>query len=98
MSRGLLAALTAVCVAFAPCGLVRTDPAQAEPVMVKSSKSNSSDRMGGGGGRSVAHTQKVKSSKSNSSDRMGGGGGGRTVGGGAVDKAINLNSGPNSNY
>jgi hypothetical protein len=42
---------------------------------VKSSKSNSSDRMGGGGGKgSAAKTTTVKSSKSNTSDRMGGGG------------------------
>jgi|SRR5215213_6268420 len=40
---------------------------------VKSSKSNTSDRMGGGKG--AARRATVKSSKSNSSDRMGGGGG-----------------------
>ena len=42
---------------------------------VKSSKSNTSDRMGGGGGGTLRATT-VKSSKSNTSDRMGGGGGG----------------------
>jgi hypothetical protein len=47
MSRGLLATVTAACVAFAPYALL--DPAQAATT-VKSSKSNSSDRMGGGGG------------------------------------------------
>jgi hypothetical protein len=45
---------------------------------VKSSKSNTSDRMGGGGGKgSAGKTTTVKSSKSNTSDRMGGGGGGK---------------------
>ena len=48
---------------------------------VKSSKSNTSDRMGGGGGKgAAARATTVKSSKSNTSDRMGGGGG-RGVGG-----------------
>ena len=46
---------------------------------VKSSKSNTSDRMGGGGGKgSAARATTVKSSKSNTSDRMGGGGGRKT--------------------
>jgi opacity protein-like surface antigen len=91
MSRGFLAAVTAACVAFAPCALV-LESAQAEPVTVKSSKSNTSDRTGGGGG-GAARTTTVKSSKSNTSDRMGGGGGVRA--GGAVD----LNSSrSNSNY
>jgi hypothetical protein len=40
---------------------------------VKSSKSNTSDRMGGGGGKGTARATTVKSSKSNTSDRMGGG-------------------------
>jgi len=39
---------------------------------VKSSKSNTSDRMGGGGGRNAARATTVKSSKSNTSDRIGG--------------------------
>ena len=97
MSRGFVAAVTAACVAFAPCALV-LESAQAEPVTVKSSKSNTSDRMGGGGGAGgAAKTTTVKSSKSNTSDRMGGGGGVR--GGGALDKSINLNSSrSNSNY
>jgi hypothetical protein len=48
---------------------------------VKSSKSNSSDRMGGGGGgKGAAGVTTVKGSKSNSSDRMGGGGGGKGAG------------------
>ena len=44
---------------------------------VKSSKSNTSDRMGGGGGGKGGSTKAttVKSSKSNTSDRMGGAGG-----------------------
>jgi hypothetical protein len=45
---------------------------------VKSAKSNSSDRMGGGsGGKGAVGVTTVQSSKSNSSDRMGGGGGGK---------------------
>jgi hypothetical protein len=45
---------------------------------VKNSKSNTSDRMGGGGGgKGAAGVTTVKSGKSNSSDRMGGGGGGK---------------------
>ena len=95
MSRGFLAAVTAACVTFAPCALV-SDSAQAEPVTVKSSKSNTSDRTGGGGAGGVARTTTVKSSKSNTSDRMGGGGG---RGSRALDKAIDLNSSrSNSNY
>jgi hypothetical protein len=43
----------------------QTDPAQA--TTVKSSKSNTSDRMGGGGGKGVASR-----AKSNTSDRKGG--------------------------
>jgi hypothetical protein len=61
----------------------------ARATTVKSSKSNTSDRMGGGGGKgTAAKTTTVKSSKSNTSDRMGGGGGGK----GGAGKAINLNS------
>jgi hypothetical protein len=71
MSRGILAALTAACVAFASCALMH--PAQAATT-VKSSKSNGSERMGGGGGAKgaggVAKTT-VKSSKSNGSERTG---------------------------
>jgi hypothetical protein len=41
-------------------------------------KSNTTDRMGGGGGgKGAAGVTTVKSSKSNTSDRMGGGGGGK---------------------
>jgi hypothetical protein len=96
MSRGFVAAVTAACVAFASCALV-LESAQAEPVTVKSSKSNTSDRTGGGAGAGgVARTTTVKSSKSNTSDRMGGGGG---RGSGALDKTIDLNnSRSNSNY
>lgn len=46
----------------------------ARTTTVKSSKSNTSDRMGAGGHGSTARTTTVKSSKSNSSDRSGGGG------------------------
>jgi hypothetical protein len=92
MSHRFLAAVTAACVAFAPCLVLES--AQAEPVTVKSSKSNTSDRMGGGGGTKgaggVTKTTTVKSSKSNTSDRMGGGGGVR--GGGALDTTIDRNS------
>src|SRR5512140_2792441 len=99
MSRGFVAAVTAACVAFASCALV-LDSAQAEPVTVKSSQSNTSDRTGGGraqGAGGVARTTTVRSSKSNTSDRMGGGGGVR--GGGVLDKTIDLNtSRSNSNY
>jgi hypothetical protein len=47
-----------------------------EATTVKSSKSNSSDRLGGTGGGSPAEATTVKSSKSNSSERLGGTGGG----------------------
>jgi hypothetical protein len=71
--RLLLGALMASSVAFAT-------PSCAETV-VKSGKSNTSDRMGGGGGgKGAAGVTAVKSSKSNSSDRMGGGGGGKGAG------------------
>ena len=83
--RFLTAVLTAASVVFAT-------HAYAEPTTVKGSKSNSSDRMGGGGGvktPGVAKTTTVKGSKSNTSDRMGGGGG--HSGGSAPVGAINLN-------
>jgi hypothetical protein len=48
-------------------------PGAARATTVKSSKSNTSSRMGGGKGSS-SRTTTVKSSKSNTSDRMGGGG------------------------
>jgi hypothetical protein len=71
--RLLIVALMVSSVAFAT-------PSYAETA-VKSSKSNSSDRMGGGGGgKGAAGVTAVKSSKSNSSDRMGGGGGGKGAG------------------
>jgi hypothetical protein len=80
MSRGFAAALTAVCFALAtmtvpPMIGFGVSDAQAATT-VKSSKSNTSDRMGGGGGKGKAARGKtVKSGKSNTSDRMGGGGG-----------------------
>jgi uncharacterized protein YdeI (BOF family) len=87
MTRNILiAALAATCVmAFGPQAMAQFnipgpggfgsgDPARS--TTVKSSKSNTSDRMGGGGGKGgAAKATTVKSSKSNSSDRMGGGGG-----------------------
>ena len=88
MSRGFLAAVTAACVAFAPCALVLVDPAQASKNL-NSSRSNIY-RMGGGGGH--GQTKKVKSIKSNSSDRMGGGAGHNPA------KVFNLDSRPGSNY
>lgn len=60
---------------------------------IKGSKSDTSERMGGGGGvrtSGAAKTTTVKSSKSNGSERMGGGGG--RSGGGAAAKAKNLNT------
>jgi hypothetical protein len=89
MSRGFLTAVTAACVAFAPCALVFVDSAQAATT-VKGNKSNGSYRMGGGGGHS--QTKKVKGAKSNTSDRMGGGGGHNPA------KVFNLDSRPGSNY
>ena len=97
MSRGFLTALAAACVAFAPCAMVQilTPGAAHAESSVKSSKSNTSDRMGGGGGGGpkATRTTTVKSSKSNTSDRMGGGGGG-----GGPAKAINLNSSKSNKY
>jgi hypothetical protein len=57
----------------------QVDPAQAETT-VKSSKSNTSDRMGGGGGTKAGGTV---------TNRMGGGGGGK----GAATKAKSPRSG-----
>ena len=90
----LLIALSAACLAFAPVAMAQFQPDTARATTVKSSKSNTSDRMGGGGGRgTAARTTTVKSSKSNTSDRMGGGGGAKGGGGGGgAAKAINLNS------
>ena len=68
--RLLITALMAASVGFATQSYAETT--------VKSSKSNTSDRMGGGGGgKGAAGVTAVKSSKSNTSDRMGGGGGGK---------------------
>jgi hypothetical protein len=80
------ATLTAVCVvvfglpAMAQLNLPGGDDfgagGSARATTVKSSKSNTSDRLGGGGGGQggAARATTVKSSKSNTSDRMGGGG------------------------
>jgi hypothetical protein len=66
----MIVALMASSVAFANLSYAETT--------VKSGKSNSGDRMGGGGGgKGAAGVTTVKGSKSNSSDRMGGGGGGK---------------------
>ena len=89
MSRNFLvtAVATVSLVAFSASGF-------AEEV-IKGSKSDTSDRMGGGGGAKgaggVAKTKTVKRSKSNGSERMGGGGGVRS-GGGAPAMTKNLNS------
>jgi uncharacterized protein YdeI (BOF family) len=54
----------------------------AETTNINTGKSNTSDRMGGGGGgKGAAGVTTVKSSKSNTSDRMGGGGGGKGAAG-----------------
>jgi hypothetical protein len=64
-------------VAFMVAGAVFATQTYAETT-VKSSKSNTSDRMGGGGGgKGAAGMATVKSGKANTSDRMGGGGGGK---------------------
>jgi hypothetical protein len=71
--RLLTAALLASSVAFATQSYAET--------VSKSGQSNTSDRMGGGGGgKGAAGVTTVKSSKSNSSDRMGGGGGAKGAG------------------
>jgi hypothetical protein len=86
MSRALTAALAAACLAFGPPAMAQFNMpgpggfgsgGSAKTTTVKSSKSNTSDRMGGGGGGKGAtgKTTTVKSSKSNTSDRMGGDGG-----------------------
>ena len=83
MSRGFQAVLTAACFALTTLAVPPViGVSDAKATTVKSSKSNTSDRMGGGGGKgAAARTTTVKSSKSNTSDRMGGGGG---RGGGAI--------------
>ena len=88
MSRGFPAVLTAACFTFttlmaAPVTGFGISEAEAATT-VKSSKSNTSDRMGGGGGKGKAGRTKVKSGKSNTSDRMGGGGG-KGVGAGQLN-------------
>ena len=62
MSPKFLIALTAACIAFAPGAMAQTQtlpgasgtPNAAKTTTVKSSKSNTSDRMGGGGGKGAA--------------------------------------------
>ena len=76
MSRGFPAAVTAACFAFATLAapsMIGFDAAQAEAT-VKSSKSNTSDRMGGGGGKGQAGRMGGGGGKGQAS-RMGGGGG-----------------------
>jgi hypothetical protein len=69
--RLLIAILTTASFVF-------TTYSYAEPTTVHGSRSNGSERMGGGGGgKGAAGVTTVKNSKSNSSDRMGGGGGGK---------------------
>jgi hypothetical protein len=92
----LTVVLVASSVAFANLSYAQTT--------LPSGKSNTSDRMGGGGGgKGAAGVTAVKSSKSNSSDRMGGGGGGkgaagvtsdRMGGGGGGKGAMKLNPQP----
>jgi hypothetical protein len=57
---------------------------------VKGSKSNRSDRMGGGGGRGTLRATTVKSSKSNSSDRV--------INRNSSNRVINLNSSKSNRY
>jgi hypothetical protein len=103
MSRALTAALAAVCLAFGPQAMAQStigpggfgSDGTTRSTTVKSSKSNTSDRMGGGGGKGHARkTTTVKSSKSNTSDRMGGGGGAK----GGAAKSINRNSSGPTEY
>jgi hypothetical protein len=79
MSAKFLIAVTAACLAFAPVAMAQTDNARS--TTVKSSKSNTSDRMGGGGGKGTT----------TGANRMGGGGGKGTTTT-PSDRAINLNS------
>jgi hypothetical protein len=92
MSRGFLAAVTAACVAFAPCALVLVDAAKAATT-VNSSKSNGSEKattVRGSKSNGSDKATTVRGSKSNSSEkaRMGGGGGGH----GQSGRALNLNT------
>jgi hypothetical protein len=49
MTPKFLVAVTVACLAFAPVAMAQTDTQRS--TTVKSSKSNTSDRMGGGGGK-----------------------------------------------
>src|SRR5438132_2255500 len=101
MTRVSVIALAVACVAFAPQAMaqygttrpwltVPTGPAQSSSV--KSSKSNTSDRIGGTHGRGAnTRATTVKSSKSNTSDRIG-----PTLGTGANTRATTVKS-SNSN-
>ena len=103
MRRGLLTAILAAgcVVAFGPHAVAQFNipvpglgsGGSTQSTTVKSSKSNTSDRMGGGGGKgSAAKTTTVKSSKSNTSDRMGGGGGKGTAGRATTVKSSKSNT------
>jgi hypothetical protein len=95
----LIAALAAVSVAaFAPQAMAQFrngsetfgSAGAARTTTVKSSKSNTSDRVGGTQkSDNVTRTTTVKSSKSNTSDRVGGAKG---TGSTAPAEAVNLNS------
>jgi hypothetical protein len=75
MPRRALIPILAGAVFFVPALTSPADAQTERATTVKSSKSNTSDRMGGSGGKGSARATTVKSSKSNTSDRMGGSGG-----------------------
>ncbi len=75
MSRKALIPILAGAIFLVPALTSPVGAQNERATTVKSSKSNTSDRMGGGGGKGSARATTVKSSKSNTSDRMGGGGG-----------------------
>jgi hypothetical protein len=79
-------------VAVITAGAVFATPSYAQ-LTVNPSGSNTSDRMGGGGGgKGAAGMTTVKSSKSNTSDRMGGGGGGKGAAGVTAVKSSKSNT------
>jgi hypothetical protein len=103
MRRGLLTAILAAgcVVAFGPHAVAQFNipvpgglgsGGSTQSTTVKSSKSNTSDRMGGGGGKGSTAKTTVKSSKSNTSDRMGGGGGKGTAGRATTVKSSKSNT------
>jgi hypothetical protein len=75
MPRRALIPILAAATFIVPALTLPADAQTERTTTVKSSKSNTSDRMGGGGGArgagGTARTTTVKSSKSNTSDRMG---------------------------